>query len=488
MSGNRRGTFGGGSYANERSITRHRERSNLKALRRWHKAVGTLRATGTATDVMIVGDSISEGWTATGGVFANTWAGVFQIGLSAMLNTAGHYGRWVPGGGNWYTLPHFNTNAVTTTTSGSYTSGGTTINLADASGLPSAGTALIRQFLVQQCNITWTGKVGNQLTGVTLSTPANYPSGSSIIYGSEEVSRGLSLRGRQMYAGAPAAELTFTGDRVKVFYRKRNLFGSADVVIKLDGVTQTTVNTTSTTGTWCSTAYGEELFVWDSGTISRASHTVSIEQASSGARTASIQFDGVYYHDTYADEKVRVFNCSHFGYNFNHYNSSTDASLNNDWLSAVRQGFVTPSLVIISHGTNESDQTPDVTEARLRQMIVDITAACTYAGTPTPSFAYLLPPNSNDENPDNWDSILDRYYKVADELGHAVWEWAEFTGDISDTSADPYTFTVDHIHPNKDGQVAIGGFALRKATEHLSPTLAIENLYAYLRSLAVIPS
>lgn len=483
----RRGTFGPGQNKDPRGTAQARERSNLKALRRWHWATGDMMSNGNRHSAMLVGDSTTEGWTASGG-FGNTWAGRFQKALASYFNTAGHWGRWVPGGGNWYTTPKFSTNAVTTTTNGSYTSGGTTLTLTSVSGLPSAGTALIRQFLVQQTNVTWTSIVGNTLQGVTLDTPADYPSGSSIIYGSEEVSRGLSLRGRQMYAGAPAAELTFTGDRVKVFYRKRNLYGSADAVIKLDGVTQLTANTTYTSAPYCDTAYGEEVFVWDSGTISRASHTVSVQQSSSGLRTASIQFDGIYYYDTYADELCEVYNASHFGYNFNHYNSSVDADLNNDWLSMIRQGLIAPSLVVISHGTNEVDNAPATTETRLRQMVADIQAAYTAAGSELPSIALLLPPSTSSESSTNWQSVLDRYYAVAEELTLAVWEWAEFTGSVNDDSGDPYGFTVDNIHPGEEGQVAIGNFAARKALEHISPSVPVENLLTYLRAQAVIPS
>ena len=228
------------------------------------------------------------------------------------------------------------------------------------------------------------------------------------------------------------------------------------------GTTYTSSNTTVTVTT--------------NGVGYQSGDTITIPGASLGGATPtnnltltcaanySVSFDGAYVCDGNTDQGVRVWNSSKYGTNFSSFNSNVDTTLNADWLSALRNALVNPSLVVIALGTNESAN-PTTIESGLTTMVDSIKAAYAvgYPGSPYPSFAFFVPPADSNTISSEWVVIRDTYATVASSLGAALWNWAEFTGDVNSEIGDPYGWTTDTIHPSVAGHRAIGDFVTSQA-------------------------
>lgn len=548
--------------------------NQMNLLQRWHKDFGRVReglVKGTgfeqSTDVLWVGDSISEGWTTDNS--NSTIVNVFTDNIARIANPKGRCGRWVPAGGDWFIEPKFTNNTGSTLYINHEVLGsGSDAYFVDnkvylsesfaTSNFLNSGVGNITQLYVGTARISWTGKesgVGGRtvLTGVQILSYFFYSgtifsAGSTVATGgSDTIVRGLSLRSRSLTpmttydpanayftttlsasasAGATtitvadasniptpvglnypsilidseilqvtaksgndltvlrgrffttaashsngatvkiqklditgeSCSLDFTGDNIVVHYRLANIFGMGRIKFDLYQKDVSTGNydipvvssgdITTLKGSPLPSD-GHELTYWDANeafglALPRADYRLIVSQFSPNtvSNNGLVLFDGAYFFDGNTDQGVRVWNSSKYGANFNSFNSIVDTVKNDDWLSALRNNLVDPSLVVIALGTNEAATTDgliggpsnaSVVEARLREMVDDIKAAYAvgFPGNPEPSFAFFVPPADSTSSSSDWDLIQARYQLVAQDIGAAIWDWAEFTGDVN---------------------------------------------------------
>ena len=478
--------------------------TTVAPLKRWHQQFGKTReglVTGGAakyvTDVLWVGDSIGEGYNSN--VSNTTKVNVFTDNISKLANRSGRSGRWVPAGGDWLTSPKFSDQDSTllgshTITSGVFPSNEVFLNEDYATSIfPTAGNATIFALYVGTASISYTGKRNNSgktvLTGVTiissyfLSPPnTTFASGTSIYFGGDDtLTRGFSLRSRNLLPIAgqnigDTATLEFTGDNVIVYYRKvKFLTGNIQFSLELkdsSGVYQP-FYTSSSIYTYKSTgaSYEQELVAWNAATaygssMARGDYRLKVYNytTSPSGTNYSVSFDGAYVCDGNTDQGVRVWNSSKYGTNFSSFNSNVDTTLNADWLSALRNALVNPSLVVIALGTNELAN-PTTIESGLTTMVNSIKAAYAvgYPSNPYPSFAFFVPPADSNTISSEWAVVRNTFASVASSLGAALWNWAEFTGDVNSELGDPYGWTTDTIHPSNAAHRAIGDFVTSQA-------------------------
>jgi len=391
----------------------------ISSLRRWHQQFAQVRqglVSGTpySTDVLWVGDSIGEGWSSNG---TTTMVNVFTDNLSRIANPNGRGGRWVPAGGDWYGSPKFSDNDSTllgnhTITGNTFTDGKVFLNENFSTSIfPSSGNATVFNVFQGSVNISYTGKADSGgktvLTGVIiLSTffvvPTTLLGSGSIVYfgGSDLVRTGFSLRSRVLLPSTTSgqnigdkATLEFTGDNVIVYYRKRNLvtgYIGFKLYLKDSSSVYQLIHTSSPINTYTNAGpvYSQELYAWNaetnySGTLSRGDYKLEVYNYASNPDTTnySVSFDGAYVCDGNSSQGVKVWNSSLAGATFAVFNNTVNNTLNADWLSALRNGLVNPSLVVIALGTNQSSDT-SIIESGLIAMVNSIKDA--YAvGFPT---------------------------------------------------------------------------------------------------------
>jgi lysophospholipase L1-like esterase len=378
--------------------------SQPAALRRWARSFGGVRqgklfggGYRRTTDVMWVGDSIGEGSSSVED--SSTIVNIFTDNLSEYANANGLSGRWVPAGIGWRTSPRF-----------------------QAETIGSEGTTILQ---------------GLSIRGMTLEAVAGAQKGQSML-------------------------LTWTGDNLLIHYRKRKTTpSSGSIRFQLqnrDGggnwqVLRTfavidTVETDAAVPTDGHKLYAfnvaSEYFNATFQVLPRAEYRILVSQWSptSAGTGGSVQFDGAYICDGNAQQGIRVWNASRSGTDFSSFNNTVDATLNDDWLSALRNALIDPSLVVIALGTNEQATTnnwvngpsnADAIEAKLRQMVTDIKAAYTvgYPTSAAPSIALFVPPASYLHGSADWQLVRNMYQRVATDLNLAIWDWAEFTGDVN---------------------------------------------------------
>lgn len=99
---------GSGGGVTEADVIQLRQKASLEALRHWNYNAAKF-STGGQGDVLILGDSISEGWYGNP-LYELTWVGRFATNLARALNDKGRIGRWVAAGGGFYPTPHFSAN------------------------------------------------------------------------------------------------------------------------------------------------------------------------------------------------------------------------------------------------------------------------------------------------------------------------------------------------------------------------------------------
>jgi lysophospholipase L1-like esterase len=551
--------------------------SEHTALKRWHEEFARVKEALTlgdespaTTDVLWVGDSIGEGWSTNDSDI--TMVNIFTSEIAKVLNNQNRFGKWVPAGGDWYTLPRFTNNVGSTLYSNHIVLGeGVGAYFADdkvylsesfaSSNFLDSGVGQIVQLYIGAARFSWTGKESGAggrtvLTGVDILSYFFYSgttlsAGSTVSTGgSDTIVRGLGLRSRSLTpmttydpanayftttltgaitttgqtaisvadasnipatsvirVGTEIMEVTaksgndltvlrgryfttagthsngatvtiqklnitgestsldFTGDNIAVHYRLQNLFGSGRIKFDLYRKNTSTGNydilvvssgsITTITGTV--PAYGHKLAEWDANTaciaaslpkLTRDDYRLTVSQFSPNtvSNNGTVLFDGAYFFDGNTDQGVRVWNSSKFGANFNTFNSIVNISANTDWLSALRNALVDPSLVVIALGTNELPTTDglvggpsnaSVVEARIREMVEDIKAAYAvgFPNNPLPSFAFFVPPADSSTSSTDWDLIQARYELVAQDIDAAIWDWAGFTGDVNFTYA-----------------------------------------------------
>jgi hypothetical protein len=300
----------------------------------------------------------------------------------------------------------------------------------------------------------------------------------SAIDTSTNTPNGFSLRGRQMPAGAaPATNQTNPQvcDRIVVYYRARNLWATANIVIKLDGVTVLDTPTVdTTTPPYCTVAFGERVVAFDSGPLPLGPHYISVEQRTFGGFNGTISWDGAYFYRGDYTTGVRFWNGSAFGRNFTHYNSFNDPTLNHGHLSNVRQGLTNPSLLIWTLGVN-SGVDPGLLESSILTAVADVREAQDVAGQLHCSQVLVVPFATGSKTEAQWTRMRDVYYRLGASLDCDVWDWGELTGSVA-AGNDIYQMTDDNVHPYEDGHRMIGDWLGAKILASLSPTVAAETV------------
>ena len=462
-------------------------RRNMAPLRRWHKqwsAVRQATADGTAatTDVVWIGDSISEGWfgNSTTDMTASAMVRRFQRLLGAAGHAGGKVGRWVPAGNGWWATPKFSANDTSTET-------GNGLSLR-ARQMPNGAAEAVLVDTTDRINVHW--------------RQVNIFAAGDILIRAYSVSSTVTTTttGTQVLAGLTTLNVT-----------DATSFAASGAVIVTDGVSPAIVTyagKTSNTLTGCSTsnssytaaagttvaqatsvasnqlqgfngalaANAQSLQVWDSGALTRGVYAVGVQQVNRSSFTGPCYFDGAYLFDGDYTTGARVWNASRYGSLFSTFHSSYNPTLNAGYLSAIQQGIVVPSLVVIALGTNNGGYDPIDFDTQIQQCAADVTAACTAAGTPTPSFALMVPPSNQSKSDTQWETIREQYITTARAAGYALWDWSEITGPVSTMSGDPFGWSVDNTHPGKPGQRMLGDFAAKKAMEHTAESDAAETL------------
>jgi lysophospholipase L1-like esterase len=358
------------------------QRENLMAMRNFHAAVANmLGGAASSVDVLLVGDSISEGWFGST-TWSSTYAGRTAQVLGLAINSGGRIGRgWVPGGNGWYSLPKFSTVGANT-----------------------------------------------------------------------ETSHGMSLRGRQLASGDYTEITVDNCDRFVVQYRRAAIFAQADIVFTIDGVERAQIATYDNS----LAAFATEVHQWDSGQLSRGTHTLRVTNRANGGFNGIIYFDGAYAFDGEYSTGVRFWNCSHFGFTTNQYVSNYGNAL--WWGRAIERGYVKPGLVVIALGTNDKGiMNATQYHDNLSTMIDNIRSACTTGGMSFgPSIAVSVPFSNGGMSSSAWEAYRDQVYLLQQEKGIAVFEWAEAMGNTNSVDGDSLGLTSDSTHPNNKGQALTG--------------------------------
>lgn len=370
------------SYWNEDRGSKANERDNLEAMRPFHASVANmLGGAASPVDVLLVGDSISEGWFGST-TWYQTYAGRTAQALGLAVNNGGRIGRgWVPAGNGWYSLPKFST-------------------------------------------------VGSNT----------------------ETTYGLSLRGRNLASGDYTELVVDNCDRFVVQYRRAAIFAQADIVFTIDGVEMAQIATFDGS----LPAFGTEIHQWDSGQLTRGTHTLRVTNRANGGFNGIIYFDGAYAFDGEYSTGLRFWNCSHFGYTTNQYLANYGTST--WWGRSIERGFIKPGLVIIALGTNDKGvMTATQYHDNVSTMIDNIRAACTAGGmTYGPSIAISVPFSNGGVSSATWEAYRDQVYLLQEEKGVAVFEWAEVMGRTNSVEGDTLGLTSDNTHPNNKGQALTG--------------------------------
>lgn len=384
--------------------------------------VGLSRRSIQEHDILITGDSISEGWTSLGGPAPQTqtwprgerdqhgWVGRFRRLLQVALNPDQRGGIWVPAGGGWWGPSPwvFSSNGADT-----------------------------------------------------------------------EVNNGISLRARQMsVSNANPATLTAPMcDAISVFYNKMNVFGGCELRISVDGVQQTQVATYDGT----LPAFGTEAYKY-TWTGTRGPHTLSLAAVANGGFNTLCQVIGAYFHDGDNGQNVRVLNGSHFGYALATYNAAGATAYG----SMISKGLIKPRLVIIAMGTNDNPATYEQDLRDYITMMNSLTAANgqlkpAYAVLTPPAAGSN--PNSirepmrsaayevmADVNGDVWEwNEFQGSVAVADGNDpHGI------TYDIFNVK--------DNTHPGGAGMRALGEYVASRFFTNTSSVVGIENLAMTLNS------
>jgi len=414
--------------------------SATNPLQRWQQAFadaryGLLYGLGSASsrtaDVLVIGDSITEGYGSSSTAAGQpTYVRRFAQLLAETANTDGRTGTYIP----CSVLNGFIPNPK-------WTSSGTVLEAANGLGL-------------RRQQISAGGSMTITVTGT-----------SAVVYYQRQrvfpLNQG-AIRIRA-YAG------TGTGGTL-LFDRTEDTYDAS-----LASGAQVMVAQTIPTSAWGS----------------RGTVTIKVEQATaSDGKTGTITCDGVYVHDGTETQGVRVWCSGKSGSKFSNWNDPVNATLDTDWLSIMRPGYeaasqsatitasaysMAPQLVVIALGSNEIDTTTTAIKSAMASIVSNINAT-NGATLSRPSFAFLIPPANLDKTTGYWDPIVTAMYEKAEELGCAIWDWSSLFGPYSTASSDPYGWSADNAHPTNPGHIALGDFVTRQALAGVSDLAGTEGL------------
>ena len=426
--------------ANTTSLRTLSRQAGTNPLRSWQQAYsdaryGLLYGLGSATtrtaDVLVIGDSITEGYGSSSTAAGQpTYVRRFAQLLAETANTDGRTGVYIP-------CSVFNGFIPDP----KWTAAGTTLEA-------SNGLGLRRQQI----------SAGGSMTITVTGT-------SAVVYYQRQ--RVFPLN--QGAIRIRAYQGTGTGGAL-LFDRTEDTFDNS-----LPSGAQQMVAQTIPVSAWGS----------------RGTVTIKVEQVTaSDGKTGTITCDGVFVHDGTETQGVRVWCSGKSGSKFSTWNDPVNAALDTDWLSIMRGGLtyadatssvqateanLIPSLVVIALGTNEIATTAaDIKTAMAT--IVDNINDTTGGTVGLPSFAFLIPPANLDKTDAYWAPIVTAMYEKAEELGCAIWDWSSLFGSYSSVTGDPFGWSADNTHPTNPGHIALGDFATQQALAGVSAVTGTEGL------------
>lgn len=216
------------------------------------------------------------------------------------------------------------------------------------------------------------------------------------------------------------------------------------------------------------------------------------QETSSDGKTGGVLCEGAYIHDGTETIGTRVWASGKTGSAFATWNDSFDQSLLDNWSGILSShytiadasaapvlntavGYLNPQLVVIALGSNENSTTPAAIKTAMGNLVTNIQS--TPAGFNTfPSFAFMVNPTNGTKTDAYWSPIVTAMYEKAEELGCAIWDWSSLFGPYSTSTTDPYGWSADNLHPNNGGHIALGDFAAQQALAGVSAVTGTEGL------------
>jgi lysophospholipase L1-like esterase len=241
--------------------------------------------------------------------------------------------------------------------------------------------------------------------------------------GTKETTHGLGNFGGTL-SGSNEGTLTDTCDGFVVLYDVQQT-GGADLNIYIDGVLQTTINTTDA-GISGTTESGR---VWTSSAFTYGSHTLRVTRSGTG----TVMLSGAFYTNGNRSTGIQVYNAGHSGYDTTNFTSSTYEAINN----------LDPQLVIIMLGTNDYDNPAADLETNLTTVVDNIKT-----DSPLVSILLVAPYEAADRT--SWADYVQAVKNVAIAEDVAYLDLYEAMGGLGAT-ADVLGLSDDNVHPNSTG-------------------------------------
>lgn len=243
--------------------------------------------------------------------------------------------------------------------------------------------------------------------------------------GTKEATHGLGGFGGTL-SGSNEGTMIATCDGFVVLYDVQQS-GGADLNIYIDGVLQTTINTTDA-GISGATESGR---VWTSSAFTYGSHTLRVTRSGTG----TVMVSGAFYTNGNRTTGVQVYNAGHSGWsvsNFESVESTYEAVVN-----------LAPALISVFLGTNDYASGAATFETNLTSMVQRLKS-----DNPLASILLIAPYQAHDRS--GWSDFVQVVKDVAVAEETEFLDLYESMGGLGAT-ADVYSLSDDNIHPNTKG-------------------------------------
>ena len=232
-------------------------------------------------------------------------------------------------------------------------------------------------------------------------------------------------------------------DAIDVYYTKQ-ASGGSDLLIYLDGVLQTTIDTTDN----AATPVTESGQVWSSGSLSHGSHTIRV--VASGSGTAIV--DGAMFHrGGSAGQGIQHFNAAHNGW------TTTSFHDHEGLLDSVTS--IDPHLVVVFLGTN------DYGDLELFSTNYDTLLDSLASAAPNADFLLICPYASLNRTDTGWSTYRDVIHDEAETRGYEFLDLFLAMGDVG-SNYDIHGFSIDGVHPTSVGARVIAAAVYDKLMIH----------------------
>lgn len=274
--------------------------------------------------------------------------------------------------------------------------------------------------------------------------------------GTKETTHGLGGWGGTL-SGTQEGTLIKTCDGFIVLYDVQQT-GGADLEIYIDGVLQTTINTTDA-GISGTTESGR---VWVSNAFTYGSHTLRVARSGTG----TVMLSGAFHTNGNRASGGQIINAGHSGWKVSNFLTTTGT------FEAVEN--LNPALIYIFLGTNDYADGVTTFKTNLTTMVQ------TFKGNnPNASILLVAPYEALDRS--GWTDFVQAIKDVAIAEETEFVDLYEAMGGLG-TLADTYGLSDDGIHPNAKGAELM--------TSVITDALivpAIHNRSPYLKADASIP-